>query len=370
MPAELRLIYLCHSLRSDWNNGNAHFLRGLLREMTTLGHDVTVLEPESEWSIDNLLLESKGEQSLEAFRRIYPELNLETYTTDEGADQWRERLRRADLVILHEWNPPALAQTLLQLRDQLGFRLLFHDTHHRASSSPQQMRQFGLDRFDGILAFGASLRIIYREQFGISQVWTLHEAADSAVFRPQLGLDRLNEIVWVGNWGDGERAAEIDKFFLKPAAALGPATRFKIYGVRYPEEGLQAHEKASVDYRGYLPNLDAPTVYAQAALTVHIPRQQYLSAMKGIPTIRVFEALACGIPLISAPWTDAEDLFRPGDYCVVRNSSEMVSAMRTLLDDPRVASQQAERGLATVLARHTCAHRAKELTQICKELLS
>ena len=370
MPAELRLIYLCHSLRSDWNNGNAHFLRGLLREMSALGHDVTVLEPESEWSIDNLLLEANGGRSLSDFKAIYPELNVETYTTEEGSERWRERLRRADLVILHEWNPPALAQKLLQLRGQLGFKLLFHDTHHRASSSPGQIQQFGLSRFDGILAFGESLRIIYQQQFGISHVWTLHEAADSAVFRPQLEFSRRKEVVWVGNWGEGERAGEIEEFFLKPAAVLSPATRFKIYGVRYPEEGLRALQKSGVDYGGYLPNLDAPAVYAQAALTVHIPRQQYLSAMKGIPTIRVFEALACGIPLLSAPWMDTEDLFRPGDYCVVRNTSEMISAMQTLLDNPRFASHQAERGRETVLARHTCAHRAEELTQICKELLS
>lgn len=111
-------------------------------------------------------------------------------------------------------------------------------------------------------------------------------------------------------------------------------------------------------------------MYAAARLTVHIPRQQYTSAMTGIPTIRVFEALACGIPLISAPWQDTEHLFRPGDFTFVQTSSEMNCAMRKLLEDRAAAAAQAERGMETVLARHTCDHRARELTGICEELMA
>jgi len=370
MPPKLRIAYIAHSLRSDWNNGNAHFLRGLMRSMVALGHDVIIFEPESEWSIDNLRMEELGERSLADFGREYPELNIQTYTGEEGEESWRERLNGIEIVILHEWNSPALARRLLDLHDEMEFRLLFHDTHHRASSSPEQMQQFGLDRFDGVLAFGEALRRIYRERFGIDRVWVLHEAADITVFHPQAHVEKTTDVVWIGNWGEGERSTEIHEFFLKPAAALASAARFTIYGVRYPDEGVQALREAHVNYSGYLPNLDAPSIYASARLTVHIPRQQYNSAMAGIPTIRVFEALASGIPLISAPWQDTEHLFRPGDFRYAHNASEMTGAMQTLLNDPAAAAAQAQCGLETVLARHTCAHRAEELTSICKELLS
>jgi spore maturation protein CgeB len=109
-------------------------------------------------------------------------------------------------------------------------------------------------------------------------------------------------------------------------------------------------------------------VYSRAKLTLHIPRQQYNSAMSGIPTIRVFEALACGIPLISAPWQDSEHLFRGGDFCVVENAAEMASKIRALLEDRDRAREQARCGLETVLARHTCDDRAKELTGILEEV--
>ncbi len=86
---------------------------------------------------------------------------------------------------------------------------------------------------------------------------------------------------------------------------------------------MHALKQAGVDYGGYLPNLEAPRVYAESRLTVHIPRQQYTHAMTGIPTIRVFEALACGIPLISAPWQDTEGLFREGDFAWASTCAEM-----------------------------------------------
>ena len=369
MLRKLRLAYFAHSVRSDWNNGNAHFLRGLLRSLGDLGHDVTIFEPATGWSLANLKSEAAGAHSLAQFAQTYPTLRIKEYELAEGEARLRaEALRGTDIVLLHEWNTPELAHRLLALREQLGFRLLFHDTHHRASSSPAQIRLFGIDRFDGVVAFGEALRRIYRERFGIARAWTLHEAADTAVFYPRPATEKSHDVVWIGNWGDGERSAEIREFLLEPAAHLQPA-RVSIYGVRYPEDGLQALRQAGVDYHGYLPNLDAPEVYARARLTVHIPRQQYAGAMAGIPTIRVFEALACGIPLLSAPWEDTEKLFNPEDFCMVPNGAAMQAAMETLLADSRAAEAQAQRGLATVRARHTCCHRAQQLSAICEEVL-
>lgn len=368
MSRRLRIAYFAHTLRSDWNNGNAHFLRGLMRALGALGHQVTVFEPTSDWSIENLRTEPLGEKSLADFTRIYPDLNISTYRPTQTEVEWSERLRGTDIVILHEWNPPALANLLLRLRGTLGYKLLFHDTHHRASSSPESFATLGLARFDGVLAFGEALRQIYIDRFGVTHVWTLHEAADTTIFFPDHDADKQQDVVWIGNWGDDERSAEIREFLLRPAAEL-PQYQFAIYGVRYPEEGLSALRQAGVQYRGYLPNLDAPAVYASSRLTVHVPRQQYTGAMTGIPTIRVFEALACGIPLISAPWQDTEHLFREGDFLFAPNADEMKHAMQKLLNDPGLAAEQAERGLETVLTRHTCAHRARELTSLFEELL-
>jgi len=372
MSRKFQVAYFAHAVRSDWNNGNAHFLRGLLRSLGQCGHEVQIYEPEDGWSISNLHQEERGAESLRKFAQIYPDLHVNAYPASDvstgASDRWRQALRGADIVILHEWNPPELAHLLLGLRDELGFKLMFHDTHHRASSSPEQIRLFGTDRFDGVIAFGEALRTIYRDRFNIQRVWTLHEAADTTVFRPQPDVSKSHDVVWIGNWGDDERSMEICQFLLRPAGELRKR-HFAIYGVRYPKDALRALESAGVEYGGYLPNLDGPSSYAASRLTMHIPRQQYVGAMAGIPTIRVFEALACGVPLISAPWPDIERLFREGDFCFVRDTRESIAAIERLLTDKKAAAEQASRGLETLLARHTCMHRAHELTAICEEVI-
>ncbi len=342
-----------------------------MRAMVAMGHDVRIFEPCTAWSIEHLRKEERGEEALRRFSELYPELRIQTYTCSESADRehWRAALRGCEIVILHEWNPPALAHLLLELRDELGFALLLHDTHHRVFSSPDQIRLLGVERFDGVVTFGESLRQIYSDRLGVRKTWTLHEAADTSIFRPRPLDGKTEDVVWVGNWGDDERAEEIREFLLKPAAVLRGRS-FTIYGVRYPDDGLSALRDAGVRYGGYLPNLDAPSRYGAARLTVHIPRRQYAAAMIGIPTIRVFEALACGIPLICSPWKDSEELFREDDFVIARSAEEMMRSMERLIRDKEAADAQALRGLETVLSRHTCVHRAEELTYICEDLLS
>lgn len=365
---KLSIAFFLHSLRSDWNNGNAHFLRGLLRALVRQGHHVLCFEPRSDWSVDNLLLEGElGTRSLAQYAEAYPEIPIVFF--DQVSPALISDLHGVDIVVVHEWNSPELIAHLLTLAEPCGFRTLFHDTHHRASSSPEAIRRLQVPRFDAVLVFGQALEQIYRRDFGLDRIYVLHEAADITVFHPPaVPVEPSNDVVWIGNWGDNERSQEIRSFLLDPATTL-PDLRFTIYGVRYPANALQALNQAGVRYAGYLANLDAPRVYAESRLTVHIPRQQYTGAMTGIPTIRVFEALACGIPLVSAPWSDTEGLFRNGDFLLARSGDEMREAMQYLFTQPEIAKQQAERGLATVLARHTCDHRATELAAICQEVL-
>jgi spore maturation protein CgeB len=365
---KLSIRMFAHSLRSDWNNGNAHFLRGLCRALISLGHELQCYEPETGWSYDNLLSEPGGVASLRQFSTCYPELDIRLYREDEDLiDQLAEDLRGADIVIVHEWNTPQLAAAILSLRDRLGFRTLFLDTHHRASSSRAEIERLHLHQFDGILAFGEALRRIYVEQFGIPQTWTFHEAADTTLFRP-LSRPKKLDCVWIGNWGDDERTRELQEFLICPARALRPL-RFDLYGVRYPEQARSALASSEIAYRGYLPNLCVPTIFAEAMLTLHIPRRQYAQALPGIPTIRVFEALACGTPLICSPWSDCEELFDANSFWMAKDKKQMTSMMAELLRDSSAREQLAQSGLECILRRHTCLHRAEQLTAICEEVL-
>lgn len=361
----MRIVYFTHSLASCWNNGNAHFLRGLLRELTARGHEAIAWEPQGGWSLENLLADH-GEQALTAFQSAYPELHARSFdpTADIG-----ELIDGADLVIVHEWNDSDMVARLGRLRVRGGrFILLFHDTHHRAVSDPQAMRSFDLSGYDGVLAFGETLAAVYRRSGWRDRVWVWHEAADLSLFHPPAAEQPRASLVWVGNWGDGERSEELEEYLLQPARQA--KLPLDIYGVRYPAEALGMLKRYDACYRGWLPNARAPEIFARHLATVHVPRRFYTSLLPGIPTIRVFEALACGIPLVCAPWDDIERLFSAGeDYLVASNSAEMTRHLVALRDDPELRHALAEHGLATIRARHSCAHRADELLTIVDSLM-
>src|SRR3569832_1318387 len=115
-------------------------------------------------------------------------------------------------------------------------------------------------------------------------------------------------------------------------------------------------------------NAAAPTVFATHLATIHVPRRFYVQMLPGIPTIRVFEALACGIPLVSAPWSDAEGLFPEGAYLTAGNGDHMKRALRAVLEDRELSSTMVETGLRTIRERHTCRHRARQLIDIVEDI--
>jgi spore maturation protein CgeB len=360
----MRVVMFYHSLASDWNHGNAHFLRGVATELERRGHDVAVLEPADGWSRSQLRREH-GAAALERYHEAYPELSSTTYGPAPDLDRL---LAGADLVLVHEWNDPSLVHAVGEHRRLVGgYGLLFHDTHHRSVSAPAEMAAYDLRAYDGVLAFGEVVRQRYLDAGWASRVWTWHEAADVRVFHPVPGAPHEGDLVWIGNWGDEERTAELEEFLIGPVEHLG--LRARVHGVRYPREALGRLARARIIYGGWLPNHAVPGVFARFGATVHIPRRPYVRDLPGIPTIRVFEALACGIPLVCAPWEDAEGLFDPGaDYLVARTGEEMQRHLSELLADPAAARAMAAHGLRTILARHTCAHRVDELLAIAASL--
>lgn len=362
MPMKLVLFY--HSLLSDWNHGNAHFLRGVVQELKHRGHDVQVYEPKNGWSLSNLV-EQYGEEKLQELDTYYPGLETNFYELDSlNLD---EVLAGADLVLMHEWNDHELVRRVGEHRVNHDYKLLFHDTHHRAVTERDSMAAYDLSNYDGVLAFGEVIKEIYLREGWTQKAWTWHEAADTRVFYPRTKDGFDGDLVWIGNWGDEERTAELHEFLLKPVKELG--LKAKVYGVRYPDHAIKSLAEAGIEYGGWLPNYMAPEVFARYKVTVHVPRRPYVETLPGIPTIRPFEALSCGIPLITAPWEDAENLFTPGqDFLVAKNGEEMKEHLKNVLSDQRLASELVSHGLDTINRRHSCAHRVNELEAICREL--
>lgn len=360
----MRFLFYTHSLVSDWNHGNAHFLRGVMKDIIRRGHHARALEPADGWSRRNLL-HDQGDRATARFEAQFPTLTSATY--DAGFDH-EAALDEADVVVVHEWTDPGLVARLARARRDGGrFTLLFHDTHHRSVSAAGEISGLDLSGYDGILAFGDTIRQRYLEAGWGRQVFTWHEAADVDLFRPMPQVEKAGDLIWIGNWGDDERSAEIAAFLVEPSRGLGLSTT--VCGVRYPDGALSQLRKAGIRYRGWIANADVPAAFAQHRVTMHIPRRPYVETLPGIPTIRMFEALACGIPLISAPWDDCEGLFRPGtDFLFARTGDEMARQLEHVLSDSGLAANLIASGLETIHARHTCRHRVDEFIEILGKL--
>ncbi len=352
------------SILSDWDCGSAHFLRGVVAELKARGHRVAVLEPEDAWSVRGLASEC-GRAPLATFAARYPHLVPTRYSLEE-LDMDRV-LGGADVVIVHADNAPELVQRIGQYRNQspTDFRLFFHDSANRIDASVQ-LDAHRLDGYDGALVPGAELAVEYERRQRVARSWVWHDAADTRVYRPcASSLEPAADVTFLGNWDSGERARDLAEFLLDPVEQL--ALRGTVYGSGYPRAAVERVERAGMRYGGWLPGFEVPGAFSRHRFTVSLPRRP--RALPGICSVGLFEALACGIPLISAEWSDSEQLFTPGmDFLAVRNGTEMRAAMRMLACDGGARQALAVHGRRTIERRHTCAHRVDELLALCAEL--
>lgn len=360
----MKFVLFYHSLISDWNHGNAHFLRGVVSELLDRGHEVEVYEPNDNWSLANLIAD-QGTAAIRDFHAAFPELHSRSY--DPATLDLDQALDAADVVIVHEWNEPGWIARVGEHAASLGCTVLFHDTHHRSVTDAQTLSSLDLRHYDGVLAFGQTVADRYAQGGWARQAWVWHEAADLRRFQPLLPTEDRGDVVWIGNWGDDERGAELHEFLIRPVARMN--LRATVHGVRYPGEALDTLREARIEYAGWIANHRVPQVFANYRCTLHVPRRTYAEQLHGIPTIRMFEALACGIPLISAPWYDDEHLFRPGvDYLVATDGAQMERDLKAVLNEPDLANSLIRHGLETIHSRHSCAHRVAELFGILDSL--
>jgi spore maturation protein CgeB len=313
---------------------------------------------------------------IKAFHATYPRLRSSFYDL-RGIDL-DAALADADVVIAHEWNDPALLRRLGEHRAQTrSYKLLFHDAPHRSLQQPLEARSRALSRYDGVLASSDGLRRMYETRGWAANVWTWRDAVDARIFRPSPATGassqgqghpvRSLDLIWIGTWGSPERASELDEFLIEPVRALGLRARF--YGARYPQEALNTLRAAGIDYGGWIPDFSIPAALAAARFAVNVPRRMRADGLPHTPAIRVLEALACAVPVVTAPWDECEQMFTPDvDLLVAHDGSDMERRMVALHSDPEFARFIGANGYQTVVSRHTCEHRVQDLLAICHEL--
>src|SRR5690606_23235796 len=340
--------------------------RGICASLQKLGHAVTVYEPAGGWSLSSLKADY-GEKAVEDFSASFPSLTSSFY--DPKNYRLTELINGADLVIVHEWNEPELVREIGLQKLSRDFTLLFHDTHHRAVSAKAEMKKYDLQHYDGVLAFGEALREVYLREGWHEKVWTWHEAADMKAYYPKADGEEEGDRGWVGNWGDEERTQELHELIIEPVKAL--KLKAKFYGVRYPQHAIDALKEAGISYGGYLPTSRVAETFSKYKATIHVPRRFYRENLHGIPTIRPFEAMACKIPLLSAPWEDSENLFTEGkDYLMAKSGQDMMILLAKVLTEPNFTTTMVNHAFETIQSKHTCDHRAQQLLEIYHQSIS
>jgi spore maturation protein CgeB len=332
----LKVVVVSHPLLGDRPSGNAHFLRGVVAELEDRGHEVEVLDPPGR------------------SRVALTPLDLDT------------RLDGADLVLVDGCDDPSLVARIGAHRATHGaYRLYFRDTH-RARTAPGEIDRLDLCDYDGVLANGEAIRQVYLERGWSGRVWTWHEAADTRVFRPLPETEPDADLVWIGDWRAGGRSGALRDFLLRPARTA--RLHGHVYGTGYPASTRLRIRLSGLRFCGPTAGRGAAEIFARHRLTVHLPQPAEAEAL-GVPGSYPFQALACGIPLISAPWADSEGLFRPEhDYLLARDCAEMREAMQAIVEFPEFAAKLRASGLETIRARHTSSHRVDELLAIDDEL--
>jgi spore maturation protein CgeB len=351
----LRIVILGLSITSSWGNGHATTYRSLMRALGRRGHDVVFLERDTPWYRAN---RDPIDQSVGPVR-LYHEI-------DELRDRWRITLARADLVIVGSYVPDGIAVIRLAKSITSGL-LAFYDIDtpvtlaSLASGDCPYINAELVPVFDLYLSFtgGGALQVLER-QYGAQAARVLYCSVDPDRHRPK-GGEPVWDMGYLGTYS-ADRQAALDELMCGPARRWSSG-RFTVAGSLYPAKlswpaNLERIEHVGPDRHGWF--------YSRQRFTLNITRTDMIQ-MGYSPSVRLFEAAACGIPIISDWWPGLETIFVPGKHILVaRSADEVLCYLRELPDHER--QQLAIRARQHVLARHTAAHRAIALEGYVEEI--
>jgi spore maturation protein CgeB len=345
---KLRIVILGLSITSSWGNGHATTYRGLVRELVRRGHDVLFLERDVPWYAENRDLAQPP------FGRTALYADLDELRRRHGA-----AVGAADLVVVGSYVPDGVAVGDWVHAESSGLTAFYDiDTPvtlarlGRGDAPYLEARQIA--GYDLYLSFtgGPTLRRLERE-FGARAARVLYCSVDPALYHPEPVASEW-DLGYLGTYSD-DRQPTVEALLLAPARAW-PRGRFALAGPQYPDDIAWP---ANLDYTPHLPPAEHRAFYNRQRFTLNVTRADMIEAGWS-PSVRLFEAAACGTPIISDRWPGLETLLAPGREIFLADSpGEVLALLRDLPEAERRAVGR--RARARILAEHTAAHRAAEL---------
>lgn len=344
----MTIVILGLSITSSWGNGHASTYRALSRALAARGHDVVFLERNAPWYAENRDLPSPSYCRV----GLYEDLkHLES--------AFLEEIHRADLVVVGSYVPEGTEVGDLVLGHATGVTA-FYDidtpvTLARIDTGVDYLAARQIPAYDLYLSFtGGPMLDLLRERYGARDPRPLYCSVDPDEYRPDPTCEAVFDLGYLGTYSD-DRQPVLDRLLLQ-AAARWRRGRFAVVGPQYPAgiawpANVERNQHLAPDlHRGF---------YTSLRYTLNVTRRDMVQAGYS-PSVRLFEASACGTPIISDEWRGIGDFFVPNTEILLSNgATQTLEYLRTIPEDQRIEIGQ--RARARVLGEHTSAHRAEEL---------
>ncbi len=344
----MNIVILGLSITSSWGNGHATTWRGLVRELTARGHAVLFLERDVHWYAANRDLPCP------------PWGRTELYTSlDQLKERFTREVREADAVIVGSYVPEGVAVGEWVMQTATGCTAFYDiDTPVTLAKlargdyeyiSPELIPRYGL-----YLSFtGGPTLAQLEQQYGAPAARSLYCSFDPDLYYPELGA-LTYDLGYMGTYSD-DRQPPLDRLMLEPAQRWA-AGRFVVAGPQYPPHIEWPPNVGRIEH---LPPAQHRVFYNSQRFTLNITRADMMRAGWS-PSVRLFEAAACAVPIISDWWAGLDSIFEPGsEILIAENAADTLRYLRELSEVERHAI--GDRARARVLAEHTAAHRAAEL---------
>ncbi len=350
----MKIVVFGLTVSSSWGNGHATLWRGLCRALAERGHAIVFFERDTPYYAENRdLNELPGGGELVLYS------DWDTIRRRAG-----QEIAEADLAMVTSYCPDGLAATEAVLDGGRALRAFYDlDTPVTLSrmargETTDYIGPDGLSGFDLVLSYtgGAALGEL-RSRLGARRVAPLYGHVDPATHRPAEASERFRaDLSYLGTYA-ADRQAALERLFIDPAR-LRPERRFLIGGAQYPQDFPWTK---NIFFVRHLPPHEHPAFFSSGRLTLNVTREA-MAAMGWCPSGRLFEAAACGVPILTDTWEGLDAFFEPGSEILTAQTTDDALAAIDRSDDElkRIASAARER----VLAEHTSERRAIELERL------
>jgi spore maturation protein CgeB len=348
----MKIVIFGLTISSSWGNGHATNLRGLLRQLIARGHEVTFFERDVPYY---------------AAHRDLPELaggKLQLYSTwTELAPTAAREVADADVAMVTSYCPDGIDASEL-IWNSSALRVFYDmDTpvtlsRFRSGDPLTYLSARGLSDFDLALSFtGGGALDALRDELGARDVSPLYGSVDPDVHRPVAPAEQYRaSLSYLGTYA-ADRQRALEELFVEPARALSNE-RFVVAGAQYPHDFPWL---PNMFFLQHLSPAEHPTFFCSSRLTLNVTRST-MAEMGWCPSGRLFEAAACGVPIVSDSWPGLDEFFTPGEEIIVASGkSDTIAALQLSDAELRKISRAARE---RTLAEHTAERRAEQFEQI------